>query len=118
MNPEVTADTLHTLNAISPVAIIGLDEQGRVDLCNEAAVALFGWPQSEVRGNALPGELDALSRVGANCHPLVVTVAGKDGREFAVESRAALRGLGGLVIAASDLSHAATQERERLELLE
>lgn len=118
MNPEVTADTLQALNAISPVAIIGLDEQGLVDLWNEAAVALFGWPQNEVKGKPLPDALDELSFVGSDSRPSVIKVAGKDGREFSVESRAALRGLGGLVITATDLSHTATREREHLELVE
>src|ERR1035437_7522494 len=118
MNPEVTADTLQTLNAIFPVAIIGLDEGGKVDLWNEAAAALFGWPLNEVKGYPLPVALAALSGVRADSSPLTVTVTGRDGGECAVELRAARRGFGGLMITATDLSHATTQERERLELME
>ena len=118
MNPEVTADTLQALNTISPIAMIGLDEQGRVDLWNEAAAALFGWQVSDVKGNPLPEGLSAFSRVRADSPATAVAATGREGRELGIEVRAARRGLGGLLITAIDLSQAATQERERLELLE
>ena len=112
MNPDVTADTLQTLNALSPVAIIGVDKRGKVDLWNEAAATLFGWPENEVQGNPLPAALDVLAGVRADSGPITVTVAGRDGRMFTVESRAARRGLGGVMITATDLSHALERERE------
>ena len=84
---------------------------------NEAATTLFGWPQDEIKGSPLPVALDLLAGVRTDSNPAAVTVAGKDRLPFLVESRAARRGLGGFMITATDLSHAAAESRFR-ELLE
>jgi PAS domain S-box-containing protein len=45
---------LRTLVQASPLAIIGLDLEGRVISWNPAAERLFGWSQDEIMGQALP----------------------------------------------------------------
>ena len=45
---------LRTLVEASPLAIIGLDLEGRVISWNPAAERMFGWRQEEVMGRALP----------------------------------------------------------------
>ena len=45
---------LRTLVQASPLAIIGLDLEGRVISWNPAAERMFGWSQDEVMGRALP----------------------------------------------------------------
>ena len=45
---------LQTLIQASPLAIIGLDLEGRVISWNPAAERMFGWSQAEVVGRALP----------------------------------------------------------------
>jgi len=45
---------LRTLVQASPLAIIGLDLEGRVIIWNPAAERMFGWSQDEVMGGALP----------------------------------------------------------------
>ncbi|MFN7948209.1 MAG: PAS domain S-box protein [Blastocatellia bacterium] len=46
--------TLETLIQASPLAIILLDPQGRVQVWNAAAERMFGWTEAEVIGHALP----------------------------------------------------------------
>ena len=51
-----------TLVQFAPVAIVTLDEQGRVSLWNPAAVDLFGWESNDVLGEKPPmfaGDTDA-----------------------------------------------------------
>src|SRR5690349_17182187 len=112
------ADALRVLNTISPVASIGLDKHGRVDLWNPAAAEMLGWAESEVAGNPLPEALRALATCGTTARGEAMKIHARDGRELAVEARAGKRRAGGLVIAVTDVSGAATQERERLELME
>jgi PAS domain S-box-containing protein len=45
---------LRTLVQASPLAIVGLDLEGRVISWNPAAEHMFGWSQDEVMGRALP----------------------------------------------------------------
>ena len=45
---------LRTLVQASPLAIVGLDLEGRVISWNPAAERMFGWSQDEVMGRALP----------------------------------------------------------------
>ncbi len=116
MSPELLADTLNTLSAVSPVAIIGLDKRKKVDLWSIAAAALFGWKADETTGKPLPPALKALNQ--AESGPVIVTVSARDGREFSVELRAASRQSGGRVIVATGLSRAATREREAVFKLE
>jgi PAS domain S-box-containing protein len=42
------------LIAASPLAVITLDLEGRVEIWNPAAESIFGWPQQEVIGRPLP----------------------------------------------------------------
>ncbi|HTA46664.1 MAG TPA: PAS domain S-box protein, partial [Bryobacteraceae bacterium] len=103
---------LEVAAAISPVALIGVDKKGLIDLWNPAATAMFGWAEQELTGSSLPSALGGLMRRGT------LTVCAKDGHEVEVESRLGQREDGGSVIAVSDLSGAATQERERQKLVE
>src|SRR5579863_7786422 len=116
MKPEVAGEALQILTAISSAAFIGLDNQGRVDLWNASATALFGWAEDEVTGHALPAALEALAN-GQDESGVTVTVHARDGRELSVESRVAKRMDGGLVITATDFSHVKAESRFR-ELLE
>ncbi len=49
-----TAQDLATLIQSAPLAIVTVDPQGRVDVWNPAAEAMFGYTAEEVRGNVLP----------------------------------------------------------------
>jgi two-component system cell cycle sensor histidine kinase/response regulator CckA len=58
---------LHALFQYSPLAIVALDNQGRVQLCNQAFETLFGYREQDILGQALddviaPGELNAGAR--------------------------------------------------------
>ncbi len=112
MNAEAAAEALYTLNAISPVAVIGLDKNRRIDLWNVAAAAMFGWQENEVAGVELPFALETRASSG------IRTVRSKDGRELAIEYKVGRRKDGGCVIAMMDRSDVATQARERHELVE
>src|SRR5262249_24528652 len=48
------SEILEALVRASPVAIIALDRQGRVQLWNPAAERLFGWAASDVTGRPYP----------------------------------------------------------------
>ena len=118
MKPEAISESLDILSTVSPGAVIALDRQGCVDLWNPAAVTLFGWREEEIIGNPLPSELEPLVTLrpaqGSVAH---TAVRARDGHEVAIEVRGAPRREGGYLAVATDLSHAAIQERERLELL-
>jgi PAS domain S-box-containing protein len=116
MEPEVIADALEALNAISPVAVIGLDGQGRVDIWNAAASALFGWSEPEVAGHPLPPALESLNMPPESAAPAEARLKGKDGRDLMLELRSANRRAGGRVIVATPVSE--TVEVHSLELLE
>lgn len=47
-------DRLTALVTASPLAIVGLDLEGRVNLWNPAAERIFGWSAAQVAGRALP----------------------------------------------------------------
>lgn len=49
-----TNHTLETLIQASPLAIIMFDPQGRVQVWNAAAERMFGWTETEMRGQLLP----------------------------------------------------------------
>ncbi len=66
---------LHRLGAIidaSPVAIVELDRNNRVQLWNPAAERIYGWPPEEVVGRPHPASLEpgwpAIQPVAANGH--------------------------------------------------
>ena len=116
MESQVAAETLEALDAISPFAVIGLDSEGRVDMWNVAASALFGWPEAEVAGHPLPPALESLNMPGQSAAPAQVRLKGKDGLDLALELRTANRSAGGLVMVATELSDAAeVRSRELLE---
>lgn len=98
MDDEAAVDALRALNDISPLALIGIDGKGRVDLWNTAASSLFGWLENEIAGFPLPPALEAVAQAGTR------TVHARDGREVQVESRVGRRKDGGLVISLNRLS--------------
>lgn len=49
-----TTDQLETLVRLAPLAIVSLNEQGRVIRWNPAAERIFGWSEQEVLGRELP----------------------------------------------------------------
>ena len=51
---RATNQTLRTLIYASPLAIVGLDPEGNVEMWNPAAERIFGWSEEEVLGNFLP----------------------------------------------------------------
>lgn len=50
---QATTNRLETIIEASPLAIVALDETGRVTLWNPAAEELFGWREAEVMGEPL-----------------------------------------------------------------
>jgi PAS domain S-box-containing protein len=110
--------SLSSPDGVSPIALIGLDTSGKIELWNPAAAALFGWPESEVVGHAPPPALAALSELRADVSR--ASLKAKNGRKIVAELRVARCASGGIVIVALDLSPAAAdetaREREREEL--
>ena len=87
---ELLAASMRTMRAIidsSPIAIISIDSEGKVQSWNPAATQMFGWTQEEALGRAvpfLPGE-----KVGDFQGFLARTLAGSPVHN--VESRRARR---------------------------
>ncbi len=118
MTIQSPAEALRILSAASPVAIVGLDPHGCIDLWNPAATTLFGWTAAEVVGNPLPDGLEPFHKGGDDtAGHASAPIRTKDGREIAVELRGGTLPGGGSVFVAIDHSHTEIQERERLELL-
>jgi PAS domain S-box-containing protein len=62
---EAARKTLETVIEASPLAIVTVDREGKVDTWNRAAEVMFGWRAEEVRGRPCP--LEALAGDGQNC---------------------------------------------------
>lgn len=102
----------HLLEALiqaSPLAIAGLDRDGRVLVWNPAAERIFGWPAADVIGEPLPiippdraGESDALLRAGLDgrvAHGIETRRARRDGTELHVSvSKAPIRDARGRIV--------------------
>src|SRR5581483_4639805 len=111
MNEADELRDLFAVNAILPLAAIGVDAGGKVDIWNKAAARLFGWSEDEVIGRPLP---EAVARL-ASGHPgeeSISFVAAKDGRMLGVECRFAARRAGGTIVIANDISNTASRERD------
>jgi len=108
MSPERVTEALETLAAMVPVAAIGLDARGVVDLWNPAAASIFGWGAEELLGKLLPAELGV---AGAAHFEAGAPVRTKDGRSVGVEFRMAQRPSGGMLLVA-DFPRPAASEQE------
>jgi len=108
---------LAALNAILPIAVIGLDAAGKVDLWNAAAARLFGWSKEEVVGRPLPAPVAEIASRHPG-QPSSASVTSKDGRALNVGRRFAERSAGGTIVVVNDISDAANRGREHAELLE
>lgn len=117
MNDDRDFADLAALNAILPIAVIGVDAEGNIDVWNAAAARLFGWCEGEVIGKPPPGALGALVS-GNHREGCRVSVAEKGGHVLTVESRFAKRRAGGMIVIASHISEQGSCERERAELFE
>ncbi len=109
---EALSETTHALEAIvdsSPLAIVTLDDQGRVTRWSEAATRMFGWTEAEVIGRFNPilpeGEEEGfletigLALTGRSWRNLEVRRRHKDGRAIDVSaSSAPLRDASGQAI--------------------
>jgi PAS domain S-box-containing protein len=117
MNDASNLSDLFALNAISPIAVIGVDAGSRVDLWNPAAARLFGWREDEVIGRPLPR---TVAELAGGCPGEIsrASVAAKDGRVLTVERRVAPRRAGGIIVITDEISDNANREREHAELLE
>ncbi len=62
---EAARKTLETVIEASPLAIVTVDREGKVDTWNRAAEAMFGWRADEVRGRPCP--LESLAERAENC---------------------------------------------------
>jgi len=62
---EAARKTLETVIEASPLAIVTVDREGKVDTWNRAAEAMFGWRADEVRGGPCP--LESLAQGAENC---------------------------------------------------
>jgi PAS domain S-box-containing protein len=116
MEPEVALGALSALCAISPRAVIGLDARNQIDLWNPAAVAMFGWSETEVLGQTLPLAVGLVSVLqGKNI--LRTIVQRKDGESLEIDCRIAPRATGGWIVLSTDLTRTVASEREREELI-
>lgn len=108
------AEAMEIFAALTPVAIIGLDGQGTVDLWNPAAVTIFGWSEEETLGRPLPA---AVGVIRTSHFESGVPVRTKDGRAVQAEFRMARRPSGGMLLAAEEGTRTQAEARLR-ELLE
>ncbi len=131
-------DTIQSRQAIieaSPLAIIALDNEGRVQIWNRGAERMFGWTEPEVLGRVLPtvpetrkAEFRAIleAQLHGQSHSDLETVrTRKDGSEVNVSLwTAPLRGADGAisgkltVIADTSEKKRAEEERSRLQTQE
>jgi PAS domain S-box-containing protein len=114
MSPERVTEALETLAAILPVAIIGIDAEGRVDLWSTGAASLFGIGEEEALGHAPPASLGIVKDHGFEHASPVRT---KDGWPLDVEFHLADRATGGMLLVAEAGGRTRAEARLR-ELLE
>ena len=121
-------ETLSAIFEASPLAIVGLDLEGKVVMWNPAAERTFGWSASEVIGRQPPavGEqeqerFEALHREALQGHgitELEVPAQKKDGSPIEVSlSRAALRDASGAVRGTVDILADITERKRAQESL-
>jgi PAS domain S-box-containing protein len=114
MNPERVTEAFETLAAVLPVAIIGIDGNGLVDLWSSGAAAIFGVGEEETLGKAPPGFLGfARDAEFERASP----VRTKDGWPLDVEFHLARRASGGMMLVAEAGGRTKAEARLR-ELLE
>jgi PAS domain S-box-containing protein len=117
MNEADELADLSAVNAILPVAAIGVDARGKVDIWNTAAARLFGWSEDEVIGRPLP---EAVARLTSGQPGEVSSslAAAKDGHMLTVQYRFAVRRAGGTIVIANDISDTPSRQRQHAEVLE
>jgi PAS domain S-box-containing protein len=126
VNLSAAHDMLFTLFQASPLAIIGLDTEGRVTSWNAAAEALFEWTADEVLGRPAPyvpedalqefQELFSQAMSGSTIYGVEVERETKSGapiclRTFAALRRATSGEVIGLTVLFEDIS-----DRKRVEM--
>ncbi|HWE48808.1 MAG TPA: PAS domain S-box protein [Bryobacteraceae bacterium] len=114
MSPERSRETLDTLAGILPVAVIGLDAQGVVEMWNPGAASLFGWTGPEVLGYAVP---PAIGSVRDGHFESAFPVRGKDDRPLAIDIQVAHAPSGGMLLISDPATRTKAEARLR-ELLE
>jgi PAS domain S-box-containing protein len=114
MSPERVTEALETLAAILPVAIIGIDSEGRVDLWSPGAAAIFGLNEEESLGKEPPASLGLVRDTHFECASPVRT---RDGWPLDIEFHQAHRPSGGMLLVAEAGGRTKAEARLR-ELLE
>ncbi|HVW85823.1 MAG TPA: PAS domain S-box protein [Bryobacteraceae bacterium] len=103
---------LDAIVAASPVAIVGLDDENKIDLWSSSATALFGWTRDE----AVSGAIDPVIAMAPFLHlasgTLRTRLPKKDGGTVEVECRAARRGPAGWILFATDLTQLIEREQQ------
>jgi PAS domain S-box-containing protein len=113
-SPERMAETLDTLAGALPVAIVGLDAQGLVDLWSPGAASLFGWSEEESLGKAPPA---AVGSARGSHFERASPARTKAGDPLDIEIRLARRRSGGMLLVAEASARTKAEARLR-ELLE
>jgi PAS domain S-box-containing protein len=114
MTPERVTEAFETLAAILPVAIIGIDRDGRVDLWSPGAASIFGLSDEETLGQAPPAFLGT-ARDGH--FERASPVRTKQGWPLDIEFHLAQRPSGGMLLIAEAGGRTKAEARLR-ELLE
>jgi PAS domain S-box-containing protein len=116
MDSDLHRGTLDALCAISPLAIIAVNQQNQIVLWNPAAEAIFGWSEQELLGQ-IPPFGTALAPALHSSNVLHTVGRKMDGGSVEIECRIAPRPAGGWIVLITDLTDKMASERERDELL-
>jgi PAS domain S-box-containing protein len=98
----MSSERLHSLVFSTPVALIGLDENGLVDVWNLAAEALFGWNAEDVLGTPMPFPFDMECALQSGSLPACEVLCPGDRTPIEVEFRIASRHPAGWIITAAE----------------
>jgi PAS domain S-box-containing protein len=115
MDGKITSEFLDAISLISPVAIVGVDSQGKVDLWSTAAESMFGWTAEDVLGKPFP--LAPWVEPALRQIPVRSRVNTKNGESIYVELWRTAMPSGGWIVMAQDLTASAQAEVERRELV-
>jgi len=132
-NSQIAEQTLRTVIRATPLSVVVLDLQGRVQSWNPAAERIFGWSEAEVLGKPAPtvppDQMEASEEVRGQALRGEIVV-GLDRRrlrkdrtmvEVSISTAALLDASGqarGTVVVAEDISGRRQAEEERTRLLE
>ncbi|WP_425404778.1 ATP-binding protein [Hwanghaeella sp.] len=126
-------DEIDVLIREAPTAILGIDEQGRIQRCNQNACDLLGFPPDELIGlqieQALPTTLsgDEKSNLIRHLRPGhadksstrdSITIVDKEGQQVSIEIDASVIRQGGRHLTVAFIRDVSAEQQQKLKLIE